>query len=110
MSRTIELGEVTYPAKWEICSRCDGEGTHVNPSIDGHGISAHDEIWDDEEFHHNYFSGVYDVQCYDCGGAGKQLVVDEDACTPEQLEEVIEHYQSEYEYEQMSRMERMYGA
>jgi len=23
------------PARWEVCGRCDGEGAHVNPSVDG---------------------------------------------------------------------------
>ena len=27
--------EVQLPSKKEICPQCHGEGTHVNPSIDG---------------------------------------------------------------------------
>lgn len=28
--------EASYdiPAKYEVCSRCDGKGTHVNPAIE----------------------------------------------------------------------------
>jgi DnaJ-class molecular chaperone len=50
-----------------ICSRCDGEGVHCNPAIDGHGISP-EEFDEDPDFRENYFSGVYDVRCEECHG------------------------------------------
>jgi hypothetical protein len=41
--------ECTVPAKHEVCPRCDGTGSHTNPSIDGNGITASemDEAGDD---------------------------------------------------------------
>ncbi len=52
------------PAKWEICDRCGGEGHHVNPAVDGHGISAEEweQDWDDDS-REAYFAGRYDVAC-----------------------------------------------
>ena len=65
-----------YPAKYDVCPDCDGQGKYVNPSVDSHG---------------GYFSGLYYVSCRSCGGKrvilvptthdGKQLiqrVIDED--------------------------------
>lgn len=51
----------------EVCRRCDGEGKHVNPSIDGNGISP-EEFAEDPDFEEAYFSGQYDVQCEECRG------------------------------------------
>lgn len=55
---------------WVICTLCRGEGTHVNPSIDAHGISA-EEMHDDPDFAESYMRGDYDVPCARCGGSGK---------------------------------------
>ena len=44
-----EDGEIVQlPTRKEVCPRCHGEGTHVNPNIDGHGLSPHDEDLDDD--------------------------------------------------------------
>lgn len=31
--------ELSLPTYREVCSRCQGTGTHCNPSIDGNGIA-----------------------------------------------------------------------
>ena len=57
------------PKYREVCHRCSGKGSHVNPAIDGHGISAQE--WNDEwteEDRENYHSGVYDIPCHECSG------------------------------------------
>lgn len=62
----------------EVCPTCRGEGTHVNPSIDGNGITA-DEWnyeWGEEE-KEMYLSGGYDVVCNHCGGKNVIDVPDE---------------------------------
>jgi hypothetical protein len=59
--------EHELPTRFEVCGRCDGKGTHVNPSVDEHGISP-EEFRDDPDFEEAYFGGVYDVTCYDCRG------------------------------------------
>lgn len=56
-----------FPAKYGVCSLCDGKGKHVNPSIDSHGISA-EEFYDDLDFAEDYVNGVYDVACNQCHG------------------------------------------
>lgn len=66
------------PAKYAVCPRCDGKGTHVNPSVDGHGISR-EEFDQDPDFEEAYFDGVYDVVCYECKGERVILVPDEDS-------------------------------
>jgi hypothetical protein len=64
------------PAKMAVCSRCNGEGTHTNPSIDGNGITASEmeELGDD--FREDYMSGVYDVTCTTCKGRNVVAVPD----------------------------------
>lgn len=54
--------------KFTVCPRCEGRGSHVNPAIDGQGITA--EEMDDlgEDFRDDYVSGVYDVACEECHG------------------------------------------
>lgn len=76
--------EHTLPTRFEVCDRCEGHGTHTNPSIDGNGISADEwngPDWDDES-RHMYLSGGYDVRCEECHGERVVSVVDEERCEP----------------------------
>ena len=61
--------EASYelPAVFEVCPRCSGKGTIVNPSVDGNGLTAMD-FEDDPDFRRDYFSGVYDIRCPSCNG------------------------------------------
>jgi hypothetical protein len=52
---------------WDVCSTCAGSGSHVNPSIDSHGLTAED-FHEDPDFAESYCRGDYDVPCYDCNG------------------------------------------
>lgn len=97
MSKTISIwdleGEVVkIPAIWIICDDCYGEGTRVNPNIDGNGISGSDPVWDDDDFREDYLSGRYDVACSECDGNGKVLVPDDELLTEEQQIMVQHHY------------------
>jgi len=76
--------EHVLPARWEICDRCEGDGHHVNPSIDGNGLTAED--FEDEDFREGYFGGRYDVRCFTCSGSGKVLVVDAERADKRLLE------------------------
>lgn len=69
--------EADVPTCFEVCPTCDGEGKHVNPSIDAHGISA-EEFDEDPDFLEAYTSGAYDVPCYQCSGLRVVKVVDFD--------------------------------
>lgn len=77
MTRGGYLISLRLPTKFDVCSRCEGKGTHVNPNIDGNGITA-EEFAEDPEFAENYFSGLYDVRCEECDGLRVVQVVDED--------------------------------
>lgn len=80
----VEIDEVEHelPTKWEVCSVCDGEGKHVNPSIDCNGLSAED-FDEDPDFAEAYFDGAYDVPCNRCNGRSTERVVDWDKVPPE---------------------------
>lgn len=83
--------EYEIPFKFEVCGTCEGKGTHVNPSIDSHGITQDEWYeWDDEE-REGYFSGMYDVECYECGGDRVVPVPNYDNMTKELGERVIEY-------------------
>lgn len=53
--------------EFAVCPACNGKGTHVNPSIDCHGITS-DEFDDDPGFFDDYMNGTFDVVCYGCAG------------------------------------------
>jgi hypothetical protein len=74
--------EFKLPTKWEVCGLCDGEGKHVNPSIDAGGLSAED-FAEDPDFAEEYASGTYDVWCARCAGRTTERVVDVDALSDE---------------------------
>ena len=91
MTGTIDLedddGEeegVTVALKYEVCSTCEGKGKHVNPSIDGDGLTAED-FEDDPDFREEYMSGRYDVACYGCKGKRVVLELDRDNIAAELL-------------------------
>lgn len=69
--------EVELHAHWEICQRCEGNGSHVNPAIDGNGLTQSDIDELDDGFMERYTSGFYDVVCEYCEGKGRQLIADE---------------------------------
>lgn len=108
---TEEEREATLPVKFVVCPTCDGRGTHVNPSIDAHGITAEewDRDWDDEE-REAYLSGRYDVPCYECKGANVVPEVDERRADPAVVKLLDDQRASAAESDRISRMERMMGA
>lgn len=101
-----------FPAHYEVCSRCRGEGKHVNPSIDGHGLGAED--FEDEDFREAYFGGRYDVPCYEC--KGERVVLVENAYETFTVEQktLYDRLEKQWEDERADRrleeMERRMGA
>lgn len=67
--------DITLPAKRILCPVCEGAGSHVDPAVDGHGLTAED--LQDEEFREDYLAGVYDVPCEACIGEKVVLIPDE---------------------------------
>jgi hypothetical protein len=101
-AETCEI-EVELPAKFEVCTRCDGEGKHTNPAIDGNGIGQ-EEFDQDPDFEEAYRSGRYDITCERCGGKRVELVVDAPECKRQGLEKQLKDY---YEYRrEMRAMDR----
>lgn len=66
----------------EVCPRCEGHGTHLNPAIGEHAYTPEEfaESFDEEEAT-EYFrrGGMYDVKCDQCGGKRVVEVLDRDA-------------------------------
>ena len=72
--------EVTLPGKYEVCPRCEGRGSIVNPSVDGNGLDAND-FAEDPDFREAYFAGAYDIKCPECHGQRVVAVPDVRSCT-----------------------------
>lgn len=100
-----EEREFEIPCCWEVCPTCRGNGKHVNPSIDAHGISA-EEFDCDPEFEESYFSGAYDVTCYECGGRRVVPDIDRQRADAEAVRLYDEWVQSECEYRAECAAER----
>jgi len=68
----VEIGGENHEVSFEyhICSNCRGHGQHVNPAVDGHGISMN-EFYEDPDFYDGYMAGHYDIRCEECNGSGK---------------------------------------
>ena len=109
-----EQEEHKLPAKNEVCDRCEGFGTHTNPSIDGNGITESEMaeiLHEDPEFLNNYMGGMYDVGCFACHGNKVVLVPDEEACSAEKMKvlqtwydqqsEIAEEREAEMRYQRM---------
>jgi hypothetical protein len=95
---TNDLGdecEEELPCKREVCPRCEGLGTHLNPAIGQHAYSQEefDREFDDEE-REQYFKrgGIYDVQCQECRGEKVVDVIDEEACRTEEQKRILREY------------------
>lgn len=102
--------EITLPTIMAVCPRCEGRGTHVNPSIDGNGITADEMAELGDDFREDYMSGVYDVPCERCHGANVIPVVNREACTPEALAAYDAEQRAEAEYRAECRSEaRAFG-
>ena len=104
--------EAELPAKKEVCPRCEGHGSHLNPSIGEHAYSMEEfhEAFDDEG-RAEYFKrgGIYDVTCHECHGKNVITVIDEDACTTDEQKAHLAAWEREEEenarYESESRAE-----
>lgn len=104
--------DVDLPARFEVCTTCQGRGTHDHPSFRETGITSEEwrgPDWDDDS-RQAYLDGVYDVPCSECAGARVVPILDRARCTHAQLVAFDAHEKEEAEYHQMCRMERMMGA
>lgn len=104
-----EERRIEVPSSFEVCDRCNGTGTHVNPAVDGHGISQ-EEFDEDPDFEEAYFSGVYDVRCYECDGLRVVSVPNWDRVDPAIVAAYEEQQRDLAECDAISRAERAMGA
>lgn len=82
--------EVSLPAVFVVCHRCEGKGTHVNPAIDGNGLSRED-FDADPDFAEGYMRGDYDIACQTCKGLRVVTQVDRKRLTPAQRKQLARH-------------------
>lgn len=108
VTRSGDEFEVELPSRKAVCPRCDGEGKHVNPSIDSHGITR-EEFDEDPDFEEAYFRGDYDVTCYECKGANVVDEVDEDKLTKRQRLLYNRHIEIQAEIATERRYQERYG-
>lgn len=104
----VQVSHLEIPARRIVCPLCNGKGSHVNPSIDSHGLSRED-FDDDPDFRENYFSGMYDVPCYRCHGKNVCLVVDEGRCNRSLLAYFYRQEAEERAYNAMCEAEMRFG-
>jgi hypothetical protein len=111
MSNIQEFQEATghkLQTKYILCPRCLGTGQHVNPAIDGNGLS--DERADDHEFMAEYVTGTYDVICEACNGLRVVKEIDRSASPQAVVEDWDEWCRSEAETTAIYAAERRLGA
>lgn len=104
--------ECLLPGKYEVCWRCEGEGKHTKPSIDGNGLTAED-FYEDPDFSEAYFSGRYDVICSECQGNRVIPVADPSRCTYAEKRLLVSEriwQREEAEYRALVRAEMRMGA
>jgi hypothetical protein len=101
--------ELAIPAKFELCPRCRGAGSHVNPAIDGNGISP-EEFRDDPDFEEAYFRGDYDVSCERCEGEKVIKVIDREKATEAELQLFDIHQRELDDMRREEEAERRVGA
>lgn len=85
------------PSKMEVCGMCDGKTYILNRSIGEHAYSSEEfeEAFSDDEDREAYFTrgGKYDIICTECHGKNVVDIIDEEACTPEQMKIVERYYE-----------------
>jgi hypothetical protein len=114
---TIKLieddSEIEYklPSKMKVCSRCEGYGSHLTPSIGQHAYSREEfeESFYDPEDQEQYFKrgGIYDVPCEVCHGNNVISIPNEDACDREQFVILQKYLLQESERKHMEEQDRL---
>jgi len=90
-------------SKWAVCGMCDGDGKHVNPSIDASGL----DFYGEPEFEQEYMSGMYDITCNECKGLRVVPVL---ADTTDLGKQYQQHRRELYDDARQSAQERAMGA
>lgn len=102
--------EVDLPAIKAVCPCCGGEGTTVNPSIDGNGLTGEDMEELGPDFRESYLAGDYDVRCPECNGNRVLDILDWERLSPKLQEAVQEYIDEERASEAERAADRRWGA
>lgn len=92
------IHELSLPAKYEVCPRCDGRGVHDNPAF-SNGFTSDEMAEEGPEFVEDYMAGVYDVRCSECKGERVVPVPDTDRADPGVLAKYEEMLRADAEVE-----------
>lgn len=86
---------VNLPARWFICSHCDGHGK----SSAYLGAFSMEDLAEDPDFAEEYFAGGYDKPCPECQGTGKVFALDRETnLTPAQAEALADYDEQQEAY------------
>lgn len=99
------------PAKYGVCSDCEGEGSVLNESMRYHAYTQeefNEEFTDEDKAEYFKQGGIYDVQCPTCHGKRVEAVADYDSTewTPELKAKYRKHLEDEARYAAEERAER----
>jgi rRNA maturation protein Nop10 len=86
--------EYAVPGEYEVCWQCEGKGTIVNPAVDGNGLGRED-FDADPDFERDYFAGVFDIKCPECGGLRVLMQPDEEKMTDEEKRLLKQYYEEQ---------------
>ncbi len=100
---------IHIPGRFVTCGRCQGEGKHTNPAIDGNGITRDEMDEMGPDFEEDYFRGVYDVTCEECHGQRVTLEPNLEALKPSEREAVLAMWEEESKYAAECAAERRAG-
>lgn len=97
MAKTVSVwlkinGEMkikALPAKFAVCHYCGGEGTTLAEGLKGEALTPED-FERDPDFTRAYVNGDYDVTCPDCLGLRVISVVDLEALSDSQRQQLAE--------------------
>jgi len=103
----LEDEERHFPACWEICWRCNGDGVHDHEEFNG--ISP-DEFAEDPDFFEDYMRGAYDVPCSICKGLRVVAAPDWDRISDEDTQAIEREQELDDKYAAMQAAERRMGA
>lgn len=91
--------EHDLPAKNAVCSRCEGDGTYLNPSIGQHAYTSEEfeDAFHEPEQREAYFQrgGMYDVSCEVCKGVRVVLEIDAEACKQRGLMPILQAWRKQ---------------
>ena len=98
------IASLRVSVSYQVCSLCEGHGSHVNPNVDYNGLTEED--MHDYEFMEDYHSGRYDVTCGQCNGRNVEPVIE----FPEALEKWLNdrYEEDDADYAEMAA-ERRFG-